>query len=132
MMPMDLPDFEDGLDRFGADLATWPAALRSPASALIESSAAARATQADLREIEDLLRRDRPTSLDTGVVASRAMRHRQDRPVRRAVRRTGWAAAAVIALILGLFVGGIGPDREDAPDHAITTAFEQLAPIDVD
>ena len=83
-----------------------------------------------MSEIETLLREARPRPSDR--VAARAMDHRQVRRVPSAVRRAGWAAAAMIALLLGLFVGGAGPDREDGPDHVMTAAFDSAGAIDVD
>lgn len=131
-MAMDFPTFEDCLDRYGADLAAWPPASRTAGAALLESSPEARAALRALGDIEALLRADRPMAVAFDGVASRAMRARQDRPVRRTVRRAGWAVAAVAALVLGLFVGGVGPDHEDGPDHVMAAALDQAGQLDVD
>ena len=132
-MMMDLATFEDGLDRFGADLSAWPAADRAAGTTCLAADPAARAALAEAQQVETLLRAQRqaPPALD--AFATRAMAHPQARRVPLAARRAGWAAAAAAALVLGLYVGGIAVSQhEDTPEALMASGTDMLSPIDVD
>lgn len=51
--PLDENDFEDFLDRQGADPARWPPAAHAQATALLRSSARARALLAEAQRLEE-------------------------------------------------------------------------------
>lgn len=130
---MDLADFEDGLDRYGADLTRWPSVARSAAEAFLEHSAEGRAALRAMAEVEAVLRSDRaPSTQGAATLAARAMRHVQDRPLHRMARGAGWAVTVTLALVLGLLVGGGTSEREDGPDHVMAASFETLGQTDVD
>lgn len=132
-MTMSQSQFDDGLDRYGADLDRWPPALRSEAVRLIEISAEARASRDAMAAVESFLRstahRAKPP---VDAVAARAIRHRQIRPARPATRRAAWAAAAATALFLGLVIGNVLPQHDGNPNHLMSAAFDPMEFANVD
>ncbi len=131
---MDLTVFEDRLDLYGADLARWPDADQVRVAALVAASVDAREILAAMAEIEAVLR-DRLSHEPgaAGVMAARAMRHRQETPTRRLARRAGLAAAAAIVLMLGISIGDIAfAEHADDPDRVMAVAFDTGGAADVD
>lgn len=53
---MDIPEFEDLLERLGDDLSTWPADRRDQAASLLRSSEQARAALAEAQQLRNALR----------------------------------------------------------------------------
>lgn len=125
---MNLSQFEDNLDRFGADMSAWPAALRAPAADLAATDPAARAALRTMQEIEAVFAVPPPAAAETSpasALAARAMRHRQIQPVRPAIRRAAWASAAAAALVLGVFIGDLAPrQRDESPSTVFAAAFD--------
>lgn len=54
-LPLSLDAFEESLDRYGADLARWPAGQRAAAEQLLAHSAVAKATWDDARMVDSFL-----------------------------------------------------------------------------
>ena len=131
---MDPSTFEDHLDRYGGDLASWPAPLRGEAAALLETCPRARAAFAALGHAEAFLRvRTMP---DPGVIettAARAAMGRQAAPARRFAVGAGWAAAAVVLLGLGISLGDMpAPEHDDSPARIISAALDTPVSADVE
>lgn len=136
----ELQTFGDRLDRWGGDLARWPAYARRDAETLLVASGPARASHASMIEVERLLAL--PSLDDTsraGRVAAVAMRRPQKKPsiLRHAppsVRRAGWGAAVAAALVLGIMVGEINlGDNDDSPDQVLASALgPSMGTVDVD
>ena len=132
---MELSTFEDLLDRFGGDLAAWPAPERDAAMALLAVSSAASAQRDAMLDVELVLRqsgvRVAPGAADK--IAARAMRHRQETPARRLALRAGWAAAAAIVLTVGIAIGDHGgATRDVSPDRVLSVALDSGGTADVE
>lgn len=133
---IDLQTFEDGLDRWGGALATWPLDARRDAEALLAGSASARALHASMIEVERALAL--PLAGDAGFTdfAGIATRRAQERSRRASpmVRRAGWGAAAAAALVLGIMAGNIDfGGRDDSPDQVLAVALgPSVGTVDVD
>lgn len=119
---MTITEFESGLDRYGGDLAHWPADLRVEAEALIAGNRAA----ADLARVARRLDRAlagavAPLGLDAvfvgGIIASVAG-NRPRAEVRPTPRLVAWAGAAMVAFLvtgyaLGLALPATGTTQGD-------------------
>ena len=129
---MNVSIFEDNLDRYGGDFASWPLDLRDAAADFargsIEAAAALRATT----EVERFLASSRPSTSGPDRLAETASRYIQARPAPRNAQRAAWAAAAMVMLVLGLFVGDIRPTSDDGVDVLMATSFEPMGATDVD
>ena len=107
---MNITDFESGLDRYGGDLAHWPADLRVEAEALVAGNRAA----ADLARVARRLDRAlagavAPLGLDAsfvgGIIAS-VQKGTPRAEVRPTPRLVAWAGAAMVAfLVTGYAIG---------------------------
>ena len=136
---MDTRAFEEGLDRYGADLGRWPNDLRAAARDLLGRSAEAEAALAAMAEVEAFLQ---TSPLETGSpadltipndIAAAAMRHPQVRRMSPMARNARWAAAAAAALVLGVLVGNVRLETIDAsPDQVVAGALEATGTVDVD
>ena len=129
---MNLSLFEDNLDRYGGDLATWPRDVRRAAADFVGESVEARASLQAMAEVERFLIASRPTGTAADRFAETASRQMQARPVPRTAHRAAWAAAAMVMLVLGLFVGDIRPTSDDSVDVLMATSLEPMGVIDVD
>ena len=136
---MDLSTFLDHLDSHGGDVAAWSNDARTGAEALMVHSAPARAALIATLEVERLMRAGaaRGGALGPGadVLAARAMRRPQDHatplssgPATRAM----FAAAAVVALCLGVALGWGQGQHDDGPDRVLAIAFDPAGTVDVD
>lgn len=130
---IDLHAFEDNLDRWGGDLARWPAAARRDAETALAGSVPARALHAATLEMERAL--DLP-SFEPGFTdfAAVAMRRPQERRTPPVLRRAGWGAAVAAALVLGIMAGDITPGGfDESPDQVLASALGPSAgAVDVD
>lgn len=83
MEPLSLRSFFDHLDTFGADLTTWPAALRSDAIGLLANSKDARLRLEKVQTIEGALRAasttKAPAELKSRIIAAAAAAPREPR-----------------------------------------------------
>lgn len=122
---MDLRTFENGLDRWGGVGERWPRAAREGAEALLASSAAARALQAEMAVVESVLAEAPAGAAGGARFAAMATRQPQQRPGSPVARRLGWGAAAAAALALGLVVGdaGRGARHEDGAAQVLASAL---------
>ena len=68
LSPASIEDFQDSVDRWGADLATWPEPQRAAALTLLDQSPAARAVLAEARRLRDLARGAATVSAPRGLV----------------------------------------------------------------
>lgn len=126
--------FENGLDRWGGDLAGWPDEARRDAVALLAVSAPARELHESMLEVERALAL--PLTGDTGfdrftAVATRQPQEQRARPM---LRRAGWGAAIAAALVLGILIGdtNIGA-HDDTPDQVLASALgPSTGTLDVD
>lgn len=104
-MTVGLKRFEQIIDAYGSDPRRWPSAERAEAQALMAENADARALASAAQELDAWLGEDqapRPSDLLAHRVIKAAP------TPRRAfgwASRTGWAAAAVAGLMLGLTLG---------------------------
>lgn len=136
----ELQTFEDKLDRWGGDLARWPADARRSAEALLAVSAPARALHTSMIEIERMLALPLAEDTDSvGRFAAVATRRLQEKPsmlrhAPRSVRRAGWGVAIAAALVLGIMVGDINPGGyDDSPDQVLASALgPSVGSVDVD
>jgi hypothetical protein len=64
---MDLPEFEDLLDRHGCDLSNWPKDRQAAAEALLQSSKQARAALTEAQRLRSALQ-STPVRAPTGLV----------------------------------------------------------------
>lgn len=131
MTPDDLRDFLDSLDLYGGRLEAWPDDLRRTAQELLAVSQEARAHLAAMRRAELALVATRGVgSIACDALVAGAMRHHQERvqPVLR--RRLPWAAAAVVALVAGVYVGQI-PKANDNPTDVVMAALDPSGGHDV-
>jgi hypothetical protein len=111
---MRIEQLEQGLDRYGGDLARWPAAMRAEAEALIASDKRAAKLAATAARVESALAEAiRPMEVDTALIGrivaetagSRALVAR-DVTVRPTGRLIAFAGAAMVAfLVTGYAVG---------------------------
>ena len=127
--PGDLPDlaaFQDLLDRHGAEIDTWPAALREPALTLYRQDPAVRKLVAEAEALGALLKRAEVDPPDAALIArilSTAPTGPAARPNGRIapwsrvmealgldVLGSGWRPAMTLAsaLIVGLSIGYVG------------------------
>lgn len=126
-------EFDEALNRYGGDLAAWPAAIRTAAARLSEESAAAATALGDMVEVERILRRLRPSAIiGASEIAARASRHRQRPRLARLLPQAGWAAAAAAVLCFGAYVGQIAQQYEHRPSHIMSVALPRLEAFDVD
>ena len=102
-------EFEAGLDSWGGDLESWPAAQQPAAMALLEASPTARAALAAMLAVEAALTRtSRPELPGLDGLVARVTAQRQER--RRAPAwRLRYAAAAVALLAAGYAYGALTP-----------------------
>ena len=115
-------DFENLLDRFGTDLAGWPADDRLAATTLLRRSATARALLAEARQLQTAFDALPTPTLPAGLRA---------RIVANAQRRPSWldwlttntwrpASLACIPLLLGFAIGtGFADDTADLEDSVL-------------
>jgi hypothetical protein len=119
---MRLDTFEHCLDRYGGDLAKWPAELRAEAEALVASDAAAARLLAQAQRLGNLLADAAlPLPLDSAtlgrIIAATSSGSYRDITVRPTGRLIGWASAAMMVwLVAGFAIGLVVPQNsgEDA------------------
>lgn len=122
--PFDENDFEDFLDRQGADPARWPPAAHSRATALLRSSARARALLAEAQRLEEALGDAFPWAQAPPGLAARILAKVSEAPQGGAwsERLATWMAGAIwrpvglasLPLILGFATGmSFAPDTVD-------------------
>lgn len=135
--PMTLEELELLLDRYGADLARWPADSAASAQRLIADSSAAQAVLAESSALDVLLDDALPAAtLSTGAVRSRILEAVTEGTATPSL--FGWlnfgprllrsvaVAAAVIPLALGYAMGvdyGSGAVNEDLASDVSLLAF---------
>lgn len=105
---MSLEAFEDGLDRYGADLARWPEALRPPAERLLAESSPARAAWHDAGLIDDFLASrseagSQPDLVDKILARQRALAPAEAPAIHAGFRRK-WPNSLGPALLCAAFV----------------------------
>ncbi len=133
-----LQELEAGLDRWGGELARWPAAEARSARALLERSPAARALQEQALELERDLTSLRPEPLPELAKAQILERAaREARPEAPAAARGPvarlWrgALAACLPLLAGYLVGASSAYNDDAryadavSELVFTASFEE-------
>ena len=122
--PFDENDFEDFLDRQGADPARWSPAAHSRATALLRSSARARAVLAEAQRLEEVLGDAFPSLPAPPGLAARILAKASEAPQGGTwtERLTIWMAGAIwrpvglasLPLILGFALGmGFAPGTAD-------------------
>jgi hypothetical protein len=135
--PMTLEELELLLDRYGADLARWPADSAAAAKRLIADSSAARAALAESSALDELLDDALPAAtLSTGAVRSRILETVTEDTATPSLfgwlkfgprlLRSAAIAAAVIPLALGYAMGvdyGSGGVNEDLASDVSLLAF---------
>ena len=108
---MRIEHLQAALDRYGGDLARWPAAERAEAEALVASDAKAAALVAAARRLDGALAEAmRPMPVDAAligrIVAGIGATGHHDVAVRPTRRLFAWAGAAMVAfLVTGYAVG---------------------------
>jgi hypothetical protein len=127
---MNITEFQDRLDVYGADLAAWPDELRRPAELLMAADPAARGCLDEARRLDALFARGRDAAANDAsanrvLAALRGPLPRQRRfalswawpaallDVDLAPARLRIAALAGVA-VLGIVIGLMGPDIGDA------------------
>lgn len=80
---MDIPEFEDLLDRLGDDLTQWPTPRQQDAAALLCVSEPARAALAEARLLRLALRAD-PVPAPAGLIDRIMQKARQSAPAEAA------------------------------------------------
>jgi hypothetical protein len=131
MTPDDLDEFLGALDRLGGVLDTWPPQVRAQAESALADSAEARTHLAAMQRAEAVLaatRRAADPAPDD--MAGRAIRSAQARPQQIVKQRLSWAAAGMLALVAGLYVGSI-PRNMDNPSDVVTAALDPAESHDV-
>lgn len=128
-VPLAETDFEELLDRLGADLPSWPAPLQAQANALLARSAMARELLAEAERLQSAFDALPTPALPPGL---------RNRIVASAARRPGWfdwltvstwrpASLACIPLLLGFAVGaGFADDTADL-EESVLVAFTDTA-----
>ena len=116
---MDLERFEALLDQYGAEIATWPEALRSDAEHLLAAEPAAQATQAEALAIERAISGAPSVRASPELMArvlSDAPHARRSRTLADIIRDfwpfgSVWrpTAAMAVAVILGVLTGYTAP-----------------------
>ncbi len=106
--PIDINDFEDALDRHGADSSLWPETVRIRATALLESSARARDLLAEAKRLQQALSDALPTvpappGLKTRILAN--LPRRDPWLEWLTMKRWRLVALACVPLALGFAVG---------------------------
>ena len=129
---MNMSLFEDTLDRYGGDLATWPRDVRASAADFLAGSGEAQAALRTMGEVERFLVASRARADGPDRLAETASRRSQVRPAPRNAHRAAWAAAAMVVLVLGLFVGDIRPISDDGVDVLMATSLDPMGVTDVD
>jgi len=128
-------EFEEYLDRYGADIGTWPAALAEPAQMLIERSAVASALHDEAQRTQAMLR-DAFTDIEPIGLKTRILANLEAAPGRSWLDwLTGalWrpAALALVPLVLGFALGvNYAPHDNDFEDAVTLLVFADLASFD--
>ena len=122
---MTVDDFNDLLDRCGADPARWPPGAQVAAQRLLMASEPARAAHAALGAAEAALAMTRARDDGPADFAARAMLapqvpHWASAAARR--RSVSLAVAASLVLSVGLAEGAWGP-RSDDPSQVLSAAL---------
>lgn len=121
-MSDDFSRFEDDLDRFGPDLAGWPADARARADRLLAADPRAADALAVARVVEDALRAP-PGPPASAELRARILGAAVARPAHSGRRASPWmrlgvgTAALAASLLLGFFVGA-GEAASAAPAEA--------------
>ncbi len=131
---MNLISFEDHLDRYGGDLARWPAEIRAAAVVFLEATPEARGMLRAMEDVEAVLRAKLTPLFAVDRIAAIATRETQLSSRRWLTRKAaGWSAAAVFALFLGCMLGGIVPQQHDeSPEVVVAASLDASGAIDVD
>lgn len=120
--PFSEREFEDLLDRHGADLAHWPQRDQGPAKTLLEDSPTAQALLADARQLQAALQTLPAPTTPVGL---------HGRIVANAQPRLAWldwlttnawrpASLACVPLLLGFVLGsGVAEDTADLEDSVL-------------
>jgi hypothetical protein len=117
-------DIEQALDRFGGNLAQWPAALRAEAESLIARDPVIRARFDEARHLEALLAEAvAPVPVDAasiGRIVATAQGQRREVMFRPGPRFAAWASAALVALfVIGFSTGlAVSPVNGDDMEFA--------------
>lgn len=135
---MKLGELQNLLDRYGADLATWPPVLRQGAEALLEHSPEARTMLARALRLTSLIgMAEAPPAPALDDLVEEATRHLQALPVR--VRRHEaphrwfglgrWHVAAFAScLFLGILIGAVSAPSGELPDSIYSLIDVSLGP----
>lgn len=127
---MSLTAFDEALDRYGPQLARWPAPARAAAERLMAADERARALHAEAARLQDLLAQAaRPQPLAAPVIgrltAALARRRRGDDDIILGLARPraafGLTVVAAVVFALGaLTAGDIGAAADDSDIAAIS------------
>jgi len=132
--PLSLEALAAAFDRYGADLARWPAGEARRAAALLDASGAARQALAEARALDALLTADAaPLGVGSRARARILESMRASDPV---ARLFGWltrgpfllrpAALALVPLLIGLGAG-VGSSGTVRSDDELATEIHTLA-----
>jgi hypothetical protein len=125
---MRLEIFEDGLDRYGGDLAKWPAELREEAETLVAGNAAAARLLAQSQRLDGLLMAaTRPLTMDSAalgkILAVTGNGGHHPVVVRPTGRLIGWASAAMVVWLVAGFAAGLAVPQNSGEDAIAGLVF---------
>jgi anti-sigma-K factor RskA len=117
---MRIETLQTALDRYGGDLARWPAAERPEAEMLIATDAQAAALVAAQRRLDAALAEAvRPLPVDAamlGRIVSGVAGAHHDYPVRPTRRLVAWASAAMVAFLVTGYAVGLALPQSQGED----------------
>ena len=126
--PMDIDDFEDSLDRYGADSSQWPETVRSQAPSLLASSTHAQDLLAETKRLDQALNdalpaAPAPLGLKTRILANLPRRD----PWLEWLRVKTWRplALACVPLALGFAVGSSVVEDPAGWEERVLVAFSE-------
>jgi hypothetical protein len=128
---MRIEQLEQGLDRYGGDLARWPAAMRAEAEALIASDKRAAKLAATAARVDSALAEAiRPMDVDTALIGrivaetagSRAL-VAHDVTVRPTGRLVAFAGAAMVAFLVTGYAVGVAIPASQGEDAIAGLVF---------
>jgi hypothetical protein len=135
---MNIEQLEQALDRYGGDLARWPAALRAEAEMMMAASdpRAAELIAAVSKLDGALAEAMRPMSMDAALIGRivsgiGTMDHR-DLIVRPTRRLIAWASAATVAFLVTGYAVGIALPASQGEDAFAGLMFGNSASTTID